>query len=41
MKLDIKIPNNPIKNWGTDLNREFSIKESQMAKDIKGITLHP
>ena len=31
-KPDIKIPNNPIKKWGTHLNREFSTEESQMAK---------
>jgi hypothetical protein len=24
-------PNNPIKNWGTELNTEFSVEESQMA----------
>ena len=27
---DIKLPNNPTKNWGTDLNREFSTEELQM-----------
>ena len=27
-KLDIKIPNNPIKKWGTDVNRDFSTEES-------------
>ena len=31
-KLDTKIPNNPIKNWDTDLNIEFSTEESQMTK---------
>ena len=31
-KLDIKMPNNPIKKWGTDLSREFSTEEFQMAK---------
>ena len=30
-KLDTKVLNNPIKNWGTELNREFST-EVQMAK---------
>ena len=28
-----KIQNNPIKNWGTELNREISIEESRMAKN--------
>ena len=27
-KLGIKLPNNPIKNWCTDLNRGFSTEES-------------
>ena len=31
-KLDIKILNNPIKRWGTKLNREFSTEEFQMVK---------
>ena len=31
-KLDIKIPNIQIKKWDTDLNREFSTEESQMAE---------
>jgi hypothetical protein len=31
-KLDTNNPNNPIKSWGTELSREFSIEESQMAK---------
>ena len=31
-KLDIKILNNPIKKWGTELNREFSTEESQMTE---------
>ena len=31
-KLDTKKPNNQIKKWGTDLNREFSIEESQMVE---------
>ena len=31
-KPDIIEPNNPIKKWGTDLNREFSTKESQMSE---------
>jgi hypothetical protein len=31
-KLDSRETNNPIKNWGTELNREFSTEESQMAE---------
>ena len=31
-KLDIKIPNNTILKWGTDLTTEFSTEESQMIK---------
>ena len=31
-KLDTNNPNNPIKKWGTELNREFSTKESWMAE---------
>jgi hypothetical protein len=31
-KLDSREPNNPIKKWGTELNREFSSEETQMAK---------
>ena len=31
-KLDVKIPPHLIKKWGTDLNKEFSTKESQMVK---------
>ena len=35
-KLKIQIPANPIKIWGTDLNRKFSAEESQMAwKTVK------
>ena len=26
-KLDSREPNNPIKNWGTELNKEFSTEE--------------
>ena len=31
-KLDIKIANNSILKWGTDINRDVSTKESQIAK---------
>ena len=31
-KLDCKEPNNPIKKWGTELNKEFSPEEIQMAE---------
>ena len=31
-KLDFKMLINPIKQWGSDLKREFSIEEVQMAK---------
>lgn len=31
-KLDSKKPNNLILKWGTELNKDFSIVESQMAK---------
>ena len=31
-KLDCRKPNNPIKKWGTELNKEFSTEEYQMAK---------
>jgi hypothetical protein len=31
-KLDSINPNNPIKNWGTELNKEFSAEEYQMAE---------
>ena len=30
--LVIKTPNNPIKKWGIELNREFSIEDSKMAE---------
>jgi hypothetical protein len=30
-KLDSRGPNNPIKKWGTELNKEFSTEEYQMA----------
>ena len=29
--LTTKTPNNPIKKWGIELNREFTTEESQMA----------
>ena len=31
-KLESREPNNPIKKWGIELNREFTIEESQMAE---------
>ena len=31
-KVDTKIPINPIKKWGTDLNREFTTDELRKAK---------
>ena len=31
-KIDIKIINNQIKKWGTEVNREFSTEEVQMVK---------
>ena len=31
-KLVSKTPNNPIKKWGTELNRQFSIEETKMAE---------
>ena len=35
-QLDVKNLNNPTLKWGSDLNREFSIEESQMSeKDLK------
>jgi hypothetical protein len=34
-KLDSKEPNNLIKKWGTELNREFSNEETRMAEDLK------
>jgi hypothetical protein len=31
--VDTNNPNNPIKKWGTELNREFSTAESQLAEN--------
>ena len=31
-KLESRESNNPIKKWGTELNKEFSLKEYQMAE---------
>ena len=31
-KLDSRKPNDPIKNWGTELNKEFSTEEYKMAE---------
>ena len=37
-KLDSRKPNNPIKKWGTELNKEFSTEEYQMAeKHLKNV----
>jgi hypothetical protein len=37
-KLDSRKPNNPIKTWETELNKEFSTKEYQMAeKHLKNV----
>jgi hypothetical protein len=33
-KLDSRKPNNPMKKWGTELNKEFSTEEYQMAEMI-------
>ena len=33
-KLDSRKPNNPIKKWGTELNKEFSTEEYQMAERL-------
>jgi hypothetical protein len=35
-KVDSRKPNNPIKKWGSELNKEFSPEEYRMAeKDLK------
>ena len=40
-KLDSRKSNSPIKKWGTELNKEFSIEEYRMAeKHLKNIQ-HP
>jgi hypothetical protein len=40
-KLDSRKPNNPIKKWGTELNKKFSTEEYRMAeKHLKNIQ-HP
>ena len=31
-KLDAREPNNPIKKWGSELNKEFSTEEYRMAE---------
>ena len=36
-KLDIKIPNNPIKTWGTELNRVLNRRISHGQKTFKGM----
>ena len=41
-KLDSGKTNNPIKNWGTGLNKEFSTEEYRMAeKHLKKNVQHP
>jgi hypothetical protein len=30
--MDSRKPNNPIKKWGTELNKEFSTEEYRMAE---------
>jgi hypothetical protein len=41
-KLDSRKPNNPIKKWGTELNKEFSAEEYRMAeKHLKKNVQHP
>jgi hypothetical protein len=40
-KLDSREPNDPIKKWGTELNKEFSLEEYLMAeKHLKNVQ-HP
>jgi hypothetical protein len=39
--LDSRKPNNPVKKWGTELKKEFSTEEYQMAeKHLKNVQ-HP
>jgi hypothetical protein len=40
-KLGSRQPNNPIKKWGTVLNKEFSTEEYQMAEKHLKIVQHP
>jgi hypothetical protein len=41
-KLDSRETKNPIKKWGTDLNKEFSTEKYQMAeKHLKKNVPHP
>ena len=40
-KLDPRKPNNPIKKWGKELNKEFSPEELRIAeKHLKNAQLH-
>jgi hypothetical protein len=40
-KLDSRKPNNPIKEWGTEINKESSTEEYQMAeKHLKKCIVH-
>ena len=40
-KLDPRKPNNPIQKWGTELNKDFSPEEIQMAeKHLKNVQHH-
>jgi hypothetical protein len=34
-KMDSREPNNPIKKWGTELNKEFSTKGYRMAEYVR------
>jgi hypothetical protein len=40
-KLDSRKPNNPIKKWATELNREFSSEETGMTKKHLEKFQHP
>jgi hypothetical protein len=37
-KIDCREPNNPVKKWGTELNKEFSTEEYQITeKHLKNV----